>query len=58
MDGPGELKGIIADHFMKHFREVDVQRPSFCNQKFKKLSAVQSESLVAPFTEAEIKNVV
>lgn len=55
---PAEIKKEAAAFFQNIFHEEYVVRPTFNNPGFKKLSAVDSSYLTAPFSRKEIDDAV
>lgn len=55
---PISMKQGISDFFREHFKEPNLNRPKFTNQRFKKLNDEDSKALEAAFTDLEISNVV
>lgn len=55
---PKLIKREVRKFFHKRFKEDIPNRPSFICQNIKKLSMEDSEFLITPFLEAEIKNAV
>lgn len=58
IEEPLPIKQEIFTFFRGHFKEPILKRPSFINQRFKKLTVEDRKALEAEFTELEIKNVV
>ncbi|GKU86994.1 hypothetical protein SLEP1_g1457 [Rubroshorea leprosula] len=53
-----EIKGGVANHFENLFKEDKWQRPHLDGIPFKKISSEDNRSLVAPFSEDEVKKAV
>lgn len=58
VEDPIELMNVVADFFIKHFKEDSFKRPSFSSPSFKKLSPSLNQLLDAPFTEKDIKKAI
>ncbi|GKV00002.1 hypothetical protein SLEP1_g12766 [Rubroshorea leprosula] len=54
----GELKEGVAKYFQDLFTEYDRRRPKLDGINFKQLSHEDNETLMAEFTEVEVKNAV
>lgn len=55
VEGVQPLKAGIRDHFEKHFQQGEGLCPQLGGWNFPKLNEVESNFLVAPFTEEEIR---
>lgn len=58
IEEPTPIKEAIFDFFRKHYKESDMNRPTFTNQRFNKLNDEESKALEATFRDEEIKNAV
>ena len=56
--GVSEVREAVFSHFQHHYQALDMNRPRVDGMNFRKLSVLEGNALICPFTEAEVKAAV
>ncbi|CAJ2641817.1 unnamed protein product [Trifolium pratense] len=58
IEGVEPIRQAVFSHFDSHFKASNVDRPGVDDLQFKRLNHMENDSLIKPFTEAEVKSAV
>ncbi|KAK2427386.1 hypothetical protein QL285_025969 [Trifolium repens] len=58
LEGVHSVRQAVFSHFATHFKATNVDRPGVDNLIFNRLTALEGGSLIAPFSEAEVRAAV